>query len=305
MKQLTDKREIWQTNLQTAGKVYLFTLLSAGLSILLHMTLFMLAEYFLTVRYGDRLIQQLADGTMVRVDVVYQLDEQNNRVLDEKGREILWVRRYILDENNEWRLMSETRQDPPSETTTTSAALSAATTTGEPATSVVSSQRSAIRTDLSPKSRVLFDNVSQILTLLLFIAFPYSVLWDLGNKDKNKVQFNRQPEMKHRGLVIGLLANIPAFGAYLALWVIKALGGQFPAYRPLNFNFISIFNFIIPESIKNPADAPALSLLLWFPVLLILPLVTWIGYTLGCREISLKDKLVYTTTGRHIQFKKR
>lgn len=293
-----------QTNRDLVLKTWLFTLLSAVLCFFLHMGMSMLLTSFATEVIGDRVTETLTDGTIRRTEAVYETNEA--------GEKVLMKRVYILDpDDGSQTLVEESVVDTDkldAESTATGAETNTTMAPESTTNTVVSAIKEHIRTEMAPGTKIAFDIIIQILMATLFIVFPYSHLWDQGDRDHNSVQFGHMAEDKWRGLKIGLLASIPAFAAFLLLIVFKAaqLVPQYVVYyRWINVCFWSIFNFFIPTSVLELSAVSWAAVPAMLIILAVLPLMTHIGYTLGYRQISIRDKIVYKTTGRHLKHRRK
>lgn len=296
-----------QTNFELARRTWLFTLLSALLCFFLHMGMSMLLQSFATEVIGDRVTETLTDGTIRRTEAVYETNAAGERVL--------MKRVYIVNpDDGSQTLIEESVVDttPPEETDGTTEATGSETTAPTEAettaNTVVSALREHVRTEMATNTKIAFDIIIQIAMAILFVVFPYSQLWDQGDRDHNSVQFGHMAEDRLRGLKVGLMASIPAAAAFLLLIVLKAVR-VFPQYavyyRWLNVCFWSIFNFFIPTSVYTLPDVSWAAVPAMLIILAVLPLTAHIGYTLGYRQISVRDKIVYKTTGKHLKHRKR
>ena len=117
--------------------------------------------------------------------------------------------------------------------------------------------------------------ISQTFMLILLVAMVYSKLWERGDKDNNRVNFNRMPEDKLRGLKVGLMAAIPSFAFYLLL-VVSKLGlitdKYFALYRFLNISFMPIINRLAGAGVSSSRDVSWVSFLVILLTLSVVPL---------------------------------
>ena len=137
--------------------------------------------------------------------------------------------------------------------------------------------------------------VSSIFTLLIFGLFPYNMLWDIGSHDDNFVQLGRMDEDKHFGLKVGIIASIPSTLLYLLLIMGKfgvINGIILKWHRLLNTAFIPYID-AVEMGADYAAELSVGSLLAVAVILLFVPFVCWLGYYLGYRQISMREKLVY------------
>ena len=144
------------------------------------------------------------------------------------------------------------------------------------------------------------DIVTQLMMLVVVGAFPYGMMWALGDRDSNGVRFHRQTYQPTRGLLIGTLANIPYFILYILLFVAK-MGGISPAYlvlyRLLNLPFMPYINIVLTNTIEL-ASISVWQLLALLPVVLVVPAVCGGAYILGYKQISLRERATYANIGK-------
>ncbi len=148
---------------------------------------------------------------------------------------------------------------------------------------------------MSPRDKAIMDVISSIFTWLIFGLFPYNILWNMGSHDDNYVQLGRMQKDEWFGLKVGLVASIPA----AALYVLLAFGkfGAFPSvilkwHRLINTPFIPFID-AVEMGAKTAAELSFGSLLAVGATLLFVPFVCWLGYYLGYRQISIRERLVY------------
>lgn len=154
---------------------------------------------------------------------------------------------------------------------------------------------SSIRSGLSKSGNAVFLTVSQIFCLLLTIAFIYPNLWQSGTRDSNLVKFKHKQEDKLKGFKIGLIAAIPFFLFWAFLLAARlGLSPNFPPalYKFLNASFYSVIQLAVGGAVKAGELAVWRILILLLPVAA-LPLIGWISYLLGYKNISIGEKLVY------------
>ncbi len=156
---------------------------------------------------------------------------------------------------------------------------------------------------MAPQAEAVIGIISSVFTLLIFGLFPYNILWSMGSHDDNYVQLGRMDKDIYFGLKVGVIASIPSAALYLLLILGKF--GAFPGvilkwHRLLNTPFIPYIDAV--EMGANTAPELSIgSLLAAGATLLFVPFVCWLGYYLGYRQISIREKLVYkknTSKGR-------
>ena len=151
--------------------------------------------------------------------------------------------------------------------------------------------------NLSPTVSLIFDIVSLVFQLILFVSFTHAAAWDIGNRHRNAVQFGHMAEDRLFGLKAGLLASIPALVSYLLLIVDKAVGlwaGYAALYRLGHLALYPIVAWCFGVSVQTTtADIGWTGILLAGLPLLVTPIVCAVSYRLGLADIVLSDRLVY------------
>lgn len=159
-----------------------------------------------------------------------------------------------------------------------------------------------VRSELSNGVAITRDIISTLFMLILLGSFPYSVLWSMGDRDKNAVQFGHREEDKYRGLKIGSMAAIPSAGLLL-FFIIGKLGvasaPALMAYRFLNVPFLPLINRICdPLTTATAAEASWLVVAFGLLIVVYVPLFAAIGYWLGYKQISLTEKFIYVNPNK-------
>lgn len=257
------------TTVGMAVKIFLYSALAAVMCFFLHMSVTMALSIGSTQILGQRVGGVLEDGRTI-------VTETYNATAEKEA----YTKAYILEEDGtEIPIAVEELDQYP----------------------ITQSYKENIRTAVDPAMKAITDWVAQILMAILFLAFPYSTLWYMGDHDRNQVQFGHLRENRLRGAAVGALASIPALVMWVLLLVSK-VGGIFPAfvkwYRWFNICFLPYFDSIVPTTVTNPADMPWSGVAAMLPILLALPVVTGVGYWLGYKEFSVRDRLVYSATGK-------
>ncbi|MGI6263936.1 MAG: hypothetical protein ACOYJY_00510 [Acutalibacteraceae bacterium] len=158
-----------------------------------------------------------------------------------------------------------------------------------------------------PEAAVL---ASQILTQLgaafVLIVFAYQPMWRQGDHDRNEAAFGRGRQDPLSGLKVGAVADIPAIGVYLVLWLGKL--GVLPAvttwsaFTLLNGSFLPYCYWIMaPQLAGSTASLSVWQLLALAVPALVLPVICHVGYTLGWRQFSIGEKLTF----KKVKSKKR
>lgn len=278
-----------ETTCGVALKTFLYTVLAALLCFFLNMSVTMALSISATEKLGTRTGGVLADGRTLVMEEHYATDDapahRKVYIIEDDQTETVLIDRDLSDAEDTEADAELLEQYP-----------------------VTRSYAENIRTPVRPGLQSTANWVTQILMLIIFLAFPYSNLWYIGDHDRNAVLFGHRAEDKWRGAKIGLLADLPALAMWLLLVAGKLTGGL-PGfvkwYRWMNVCFWPWFNHVIPAGTLDPAAVSWGGVAAMLPVLLSLPLLTGLGYFLGYSEISLRDRLVYTATGKKVKHRRK
>ncbi len=147
------------------------------------------------------------------------------------------------------------------------------------------------RSNLSGGGKMVFWGTTQILSAIMVIAFASSSAYKQGFKDSNLVRIGHIKKDKLKGFKIGLIANIPFFIVF-AIAVIKASVFRKTLYAFLNANFYAII-MAITGADGNLSQIGVGKFFLLGLLLIIVPVISGVGYILGIKEINLREKIVY------------
>lgn len=154
-----------------------------------------------------------------------------------------------------------------------------------------------IRSEMPAPVVALREILCQILMLLLLIAFPYSMLWLQGDKDRNRVHFGRMQPDPWRGVRVGLMAAIPYMVVYILLLASKLslfMDSFIHLARFIVTPFLPLFNLV-----ADPLTVPATSQVPWWGIALLfltvaaLPVICGGAYHLGYKQYSIREHLTY------------
>ena len=147
---------------------------------------------------------------------------------------------------------------------------------------------------INKNGMIFFYTVSQIFGLLIIISFTYSPLWNLGIKDNNAVKFGRKAEDKLRGLKIGFMTGTPYFVFCIVMLVLKFIPSVNVPTGLIGFvnaPFYSLIMLLFTQ--KTLAASSVFSILGLLLIGFIMPIFSHIAYSIGYKDISLSDKLLY------------
>lgn len=152
-----------------------------------------------------------------------------------------------------------------------------------------------IRSGISGGARLFLQIASQICGLGILISFIYPMFKDIGGKDRNAVNFGRIKEDKLKGFKSGLFTIIPVTVVTLFFILTKSgITAEFSVslYIFFNSSFYGIMDILTNHQVMFK-DVGTLNLVLIILVQLIIPIIAHVAYTLGYRDVSVSDRLIY------------
>lgn len=149
--------------------------------------------------------------------------------------------------------------------------------------------------ELSSKGNTVAMLVAQFLCLMMLCSFVYPKLWQLGASDSNLVHFKHKKEDKLKGLKIGGITIIPAVVLLIVLFTMKnGILSEFPVaiYKLLNSSLYGFVEFAAGNA-KTFSELSVLNFVLMLASQLVIPIITYISYILGYKNISVGEKIIY------------
>jgi len=148
--------------------------------------------------------------------------------------------------------------------------------------------------------------LSQLLIFVIFSIMIYDAAWQYGAKMGNAVSFGRAKRNVFEGIKLGAYSNVVGYIAYLLLLFSK-LGLNFkfalPVFSIVNAAYLPLLNATLISELPVTGfssitqsfniDTSFSTLLVMLIPLFLKILVSFIGYELGYRQISIKDKILY------------
>lgn len=156
-------------------------------------------------------------------------------------------------------------------------------------------QRILTLREMTPQGTTVLHVITQIGLLFLVGTFAYGALWELGDKDDNRVRYNGITYDKWRGLKVGLLTTVPAAVVYAVLLLCRfsILPESIAAfYRFLNTPYLPYINWLFPAT-QELSEIPVKNILLISLTLLPIPLVSCGAYLLGYNHFSAAEHITY------------
>lgn len=124
------------------------------------------------------------------------------------------------------------------------------------------------------------------IAILITEGAIYSCAWREGNRDPNRVKYGHMKKFMPKGFVAGLLSIIPNFILTILMLATAGLGNVLGGVVNAIYRIVNIQFVILGEGyMKIPIASIAL--------LLVIPLVSGIGYISGYHHFEILPKLVY------------
>ncbi len=138
---------------------------------------------------------------------------------------------------------------------------------------------------------------TSILAIGMLLFIDYTACWELGAKDKIRIDGGRLKPMPTKGMLIAIGANVPNFILALLIGIgamIDTAKSQSVAVvcnfitRLLNGMYLGIFKTV--ESFFYGGPAPLIKVWWWFIVITLPAIFTgWLGYYLGSKNIRILE----------------
>ena len=142
-----------------------------------------------------------------------------------------------------------------------------------------------------------------IFSICFYLILIYYVVWEIGAKDKIRIEGGRAEPCKHKGLVMGLFANVPnvVLGLFTLLFLSIYLASGNTAVSSVFFIFnlitrfhasmyLGIISAVVPTGLSAGA-VDYIELLVETILFVVIPLisvaVTHLAYHLGSKEKKL------------------
>lgn len=131
-----------------------------------------------------------------------------------------------------------------------------------------------------------------VICMILYIAMTYVEAWRRGERDHNLVTYKHMEYNKFRGLIAGVLSQIPGIVCAVAIlfpgvdFSVERLG----RYFYMNFNYL--FTSLDGMSAAGAVSAFVYHLCYFLPALLA-PVIVGAAYILGYKQIRVLDRLVW------------
>lgn len=135
--------------------------------------------------------------------------------------------------------------------------------------------------------------VMQLLLISMFTCSVYIPFWEYGDRDNNLVLFNKRDKDMLFGLKLSSLVIIPYLisSIFLLLYRLGVPSWTLLVYRIVNVQFIYIIDYLV--DIQSATTTSWLSIVLCMLLPIYTVVVASVGYILGYKQISIKEKLIY------------
>lgn len=158
----------------------------------------------------------------------------------------------------------------------------------------------SIRSEVEKTPHLVGVVISQICCLIMLAAFIYNELWKIGNKDFEAFRIHGKSINKFKGFLIGVVAIVPSF--LLLSFLILTKNYAWGNYPVAIFTFANSYVFEIILAITGKAthwsDINIWQALAFYSLLFIVPLFSYVSYTIGVKDISISEKLVYKNSNK-------
>ena len=144
-----------------------------------------------------------------------------------------------------------------------------------------------------------YTNLSHILSALISAVFitgtTYCSVWDMGNKDINRVKIGLKKENKLFGFYAGCIAALPSLVLYITLILshLKILSTEFlSVFRVFNSHFYGLISLVYGQA-TNTSELTAVQIIIFSVTVWFLPLVCGVAYRIGYSDTRISEKLIY------------
>ena len=215
-------------------------------------------------------------------------------ILESISTHEIGYRVYELDANSNPVVVEEvyTEDEDPASTTAPTTAP-----TGDTTETTQYQYTEKIRSEMPGGIVALREILCQVIMLLLLTAFPYSMLWLQGDKDRNRVNFGRMQPDPWRGVRVGLMAAIPYMVVYLLLLASKLslfMDSFIHLARFIMTPFLPLYNLVAgPQAVAATADVPWWGIAVLIIPVAALPAICGMAYHLGYKQYSIWEHLTY------------
>ncbi len=150
---------------------------------------------------------------------------------------------------------------------------------------------------------------TQIISLIVFCLMIYDVAWNYGSHQSNAFSFGRTKRDYFESVKLAVCGSFVGIVAYILLLVSRFVSGinwALPVFSAVNSAFLPYLNCFLqftdkpyaPSGLTVITQSNSLEISTLGIVAMLLPfiikiIVCVIGYELGFRQISLKDKILY------------
>lgn len=149
---------------------------------------------------------------------------------------------------------------------------------------------SKIRSEVSATGNTLNTVLIAVFCTAILMIVIYPQFWQLGTADSNLVHFKHKKEDKLKGLKAGLIATVP--GTVLLTVLLFIPGAGLALYKFLNSGVYAFIGLIVGKA-ATFGDLAVWQIILLFLLKGAVPLIAYVSYLLGYKNISLSEKFIY------------
>lgn len=155
--------------------------------------------------------------------------------------------------------------------------------------------KTPIRSEVDGSIQKIFMWIGQGLSLIIWFAMLYGVLWKAGDADANMAELGKHKRDIYKGLRVGIFADIPFAAAYLLLVITSVfkIFPKYPAIYKIVTYFMYAFNDTFIKATGNGFEITFGGVLGSILVLLPLPVIAAYAYYMGEKHIIVKEKILY------------
>ncbi len=152
-----------------------------------------------------------------------------------------------------------------------------------------------VRSTLTGTGKTVFLVATQLVGMLMVVAFSSNVSYKQGFKDLNLVRIGQVKKDTLKGFKIGMIGNVPFF--LLTILVIAMAYGLAPKFYTVWYAFLSghFYSFImwITNGIRTVGELSTVQFVMLMLLQFMVPVISGVAYIFGYKEINIAEKLVY------------
>lgn len=151
---------------------------------------------------------------------------------------------------------------------------------------------------------------SSILSVLIQLGVIYSILWDIGARDKIKIDGGRMRKIPEKGFLVALGGNVPNLILAFLMGIgvlIDTEGSQVMSLvcnaiaRLINGSYLGILKTLENLVLNNVETGGTMRIIWWWFIVMVIPTVVagGISYLMGSHDIRIIPVRRQGTTNEH------